>query len=324
MTNETLGPADKIINTILAYTGHLFHGRPGIVVPDTTAVTGVKWSPVTHKVEDGKKIVYRLDKVRGKSVKTRIGEILSRIGSGSTKFSELPTGIRDASVFGVVTALDFQRSLLPKRDIDPIQFFQKNANAVASTAVSPYKISELAFGWTTANIKPDTIEEVLRSFKIDGGWPAIQSIARRCNLGVLPLKEAFKISCERRHMAAHQANAITEATELENFMIEALAIAIGIDLLLSRALRLLIDADSNYLSNKQKLPANSIKIRILEQRADNKWHDKLEGNIRATEVSGDFNNLLRAARTRAKERSEAVVVLGPRSLPMRWYTPYVD
>jgi len=70
---EKLGPAERIINAILAYSDHMVHNRPGVVVPDPTSVTGVKWSPVTHKVEEGQKIVYRLDKVGKKTNKVRIG-----------------------------------------------------------------------------------------------------------------------------------------------------------------------------------------------------------------------------------------------------------
>lgn len=77
MTNqdvkENLGPAEMVINTLLNITQHMYHGRPGFVVKDTKSATGVRWSPVTHKVEDGKKVVYSLSKVGRKTVKTRVG-----------------------------------------------------------------------------------------------------------------------------------------------------------------------------------------------------------------------------------------------------------
>ena len=72
---EKLGPAERIINTILAYSDHAVHNRPGMTVPDATSVTGVKWSPVTHKVEEGQKIVYRLDKVGKKTNKVKVGAL---------------------------------------------------------------------------------------------------------------------------------------------------------------------------------------------------------------------------------------------------------
>ena len=70
---EALGPADTIIQSLLAYSDHLYHGRPGVVVPDARATTGVRWDPVTHKEEDGTKVVYRLGKVGKKQTRIRIG-----------------------------------------------------------------------------------------------------------------------------------------------------------------------------------------------------------------------------------------------------------
>lgn len=75
MTNnrENLGPAEKIIQSVLTYTDHLYHGRPGLVVPDARTNIGVRWEPVTHKVENDQKIVYRLGKAGKKKIETRVG-----------------------------------------------------------------------------------------------------------------------------------------------------------------------------------------------------------------------------------------------------------
>ncbi len=55
---ENLGPAERIINSLLTYTDH--HNRPGVVVKDARFAVGVRWDPVTHKVENDEKVVYRL------------------------------------------------------------------------------------------------------------------------------------------------------------------------------------------------------------------------------------------------------------------------
>ena len=70
---EALGPAERVIQTLLAYSDHLVHNRPGLIVTDATAPIGVKWSPVTHKVEGADKVVYQLVKQGKKSVRTRAG-----------------------------------------------------------------------------------------------------------------------------------------------------------------------------------------------------------------------------------------------------------
>lgn len=73
MTNENLGPAERIINTLLTFSDHMVHNRPGILVPDTTSNVGLKWSPVTYKEENGEKIVYKHSKVGRKNVLTKVG-----------------------------------------------------------------------------------------------------------------------------------------------------------------------------------------------------------------------------------------------------------
>lgn len=70
---EALGPAEKIINTLVDNIDHMVHNRPGIVTQDRRVNVGVRWSPVTHKKEGGQSVVYRLDKVGNKTRRTRIG-----------------------------------------------------------------------------------------------------------------------------------------------------------------------------------------------------------------------------------------------------------
>lgn len=75
MDKENLGPAERIIQTLLGYTDHAVHNRPGVVVADNRFNVGVRWEPVTHKEEGDpkQKVVYRLSKQGKKSVRTRLG-----------------------------------------------------------------------------------------------------------------------------------------------------------------------------------------------------------------------------------------------------------
>lgn len=81
MANENLGPAERIIQTLLTYQDHLVHNRPGVVTPDPTSPAGVKWAfgkprteGVTGKDDPNKhRVVYTLAKVGKKTVRQRIG-----------------------------------------------------------------------------------------------------------------------------------------------------------------------------------------------------------------------------------------------------------
>ena len=60
---ESLGPAERIIQSLLSYTDHAVHNRPGALFQDGRTKIGVRWEPVTHKVnDDGTKTVYKLVK----------------------------------------------------------------------------------------------------------------------------------------------------------------------------------------------------------------------------------------------------------------------
>lgn len=70
---ETLGPAEKILQTLLTFTDHAVHNRQGYLTKDNRFNIGVKWHPATHKNENNQTVIYKLDKVGKKSVNVRIG-----------------------------------------------------------------------------------------------------------------------------------------------------------------------------------------------------------------------------------------------------------
>jgi len=71
--NENLGAAERIIQTLLAFSDHVVHNRPGVVVPDARTKVGVRWDPVTHEEKDGVKTVYKLLKQGKKNVRVPVG-----------------------------------------------------------------------------------------------------------------------------------------------------------------------------------------------------------------------------------------------------------
>jgi hypothetical protein len=73
---ENLGPAERILQTLLTHADHLVHNRPGMIVSDTKAATGVRWIPATWKQEGHQRVVYQRNK-RGRDL--RVG-VLSPIG----------------------------------------------------------------------------------------------------------------------------------------------------------------------------------------------------------------------------------------------------
>jgi hypothetical protein len=72
---ENLGPAERIIQTLLTFTDHMVHNRPGIVTADNRFNVGVRWEPVTYKEDGDKKVVFKLVKQGKKSQRVEIGTL---------------------------------------------------------------------------------------------------------------------------------------------------------------------------------------------------------------------------------------------------------
>lgn len=72
---EALGPAERIINMLLTFSDHLYHNRPGLVRPDATKATGVRWDWATYKTEEGVKVAYLKKKQGRKTVLQRVGTL---------------------------------------------------------------------------------------------------------------------------------------------------------------------------------------------------------------------------------------------------------
>lgn len=70
---ESLGPADTILNTLLTYTDHTVHNRPGAVRPDASQAAGTRWVPVVYREEERQKVVYRLRSAKGGRSRERLG-----------------------------------------------------------------------------------------------------------------------------------------------------------------------------------------------------------------------------------------------------------
>jgi len=69
---ESLGPAERIIDTLLTFSDHMVHNRPGVVTPDRSQPHGVRWAPATYKTVDGQRVYFRLDRRGKKTIETRL------------------------------------------------------------------------------------------------------------------------------------------------------------------------------------------------------------------------------------------------------------
>ncbi len=59
---ENLGPAERILQTLLNATDHIVHHRPGMMVVNRRAPFGYSWKSVTWRQEGSRKVVYRMER----------------------------------------------------------------------------------------------------------------------------------------------------------------------------------------------------------------------------------------------------------------------
>ncbi len=107
---ENLGPADRIIQSLLTFTDHGWHNRPGMISSDARTNIGIKWVPVTHAVEDGVKIIYRLDKSGKTTTKTKLG-VLNTVNQNIMDGLKVIGQYREAGIYPEVVTWFYQQAV---------------------------------------------------------------------------------------------------------------------------------------------------------------------------------------------------------------------
>jgi hypothetical protein len=258
-------------------------------------------------------------------IKERTAEITQQVGNGVTAFADLPHALRVAATAGVTKALNFQSKLLDRRSNDYFAHYQTHSEMIASTKQSRFRISPFAFGYDQPNLNAEAVKNILTSFHIKDPWNAIRAVSIQTGVGIPALKETFENAMYRRHKAAHNADTDIELSDLSAFATEIRGIALSIDLLLSLALRKMLDGEHGFLDGSDKITSDMIDLRVISFDSSTKmWREVVSGKKRATARNKDFETLKVDCFKRARPRQQGVVVHNARGLPKEWYTPYVD
>ncbi len=256
-------------------------------------------------------------------LKSRTSEVLTTIGNGYAKFADLPDRIKDAATIGALKAVNFHANIVKHRGDDVLAFIQHEAGLIASTTQPSFQISGFSLGWNKSNLSDADINEILGAFQIKNGWGEIARIAHKVGLGIPSLQGSFKNAALRRHAAAHVAHTESEVIDLQDFRREALAIALGFDILLSRCLRLILDTNKEYLSGKSDTVTSRGSILFADSIANQKWRVVKEGNKRANRRFQDLDSLMNYCMTHARENFQSVVFRDISSIPYEWHTPFL-
>jgi hypothetical protein len=255
-------------------------------------------------------------------LKARVAEVFDAVGNTTFAFGQLPEGLREFATVRALNGLPARMLMEKRAGNDPMPFGQTHAGIVASTKTGNYTLSSLGFG-LYSNLGVDEIGSVLRASQIDKPWEQMNALAQRIGSGVLSCEQAYKNAASRRHRAAHTPSAAVTTSDLTSYSREALAIAIGFDLLMSRALRYLQARDMNYCSKTFKFVAASIPIRFVRQQSPSKWKSLREAGAKASRTGSSFNVIHSWTEVTAKKSGDAVVVQDIAGAPISWSFPIV-
>ncbi|CAK1694489.1 RiboL-PSP-HEPN domain-containing protein [Vibrio crassostreae] len=250
-------------------------------------------------------------------IKQRSSEVMSVIGTTTVPFSSLPEKLQNASTYEAVKALSFQLQQREKTDKTP--YIQHHASKIASTTTSSFALSEHTFGYDQSNVTSETIKKTLACMNVNNPWLQMTRIASRLSLTGLPLEETFRSASKRRHRAAHVAAADTPQSDIQQFVLEAFAIAIAFDLLISKALSKLSSGEANYLNGTAKVNAEDLSFRTVKfVQSDGYWKEFREGTQRARKRGLSVDDVGPTAQLRAQANSEAYIEYRADGIISRW------
>ena len=250
-------------------------------------------------------------------LRSRLGEVLSRIGESGLPFDRLPAGLQEVTTIGAVKALAYQGDLRKTNGEDFMSFLQTECSLTASTATSAYRLSRYSMGWERPNLGDAEIRKILKAFKVKGGWDNFDSLSRRVGLGSLPTIEAYRQALKRRNLAAHAASADTELAHLKDFLPIAFGVAIAFDSLVSHCLRRILDHETQYLRDDTRVNESDIKFRFIDDHG-RVWKERKEGTTRATKIASNKADLISHCMANAHSRDDVVVIRNARSQPIDW------
>ncbi|WP_262851537.1 hypothetical protein [Mumia quercus] len=197
---------------------------------------------------------------------------------------------------------------------------QDEADAIASTARNPYGFSGVMFGYDRSNLSPANLKDFLEVVGVGGDpWRHLTMIASRVGLGGLPLKDGATNGYQLRNSCAHDAGSQVTPQQIEDFLRDSLATALGFDALVSRAGRLLHEGNVIDLGRARKLLDTDIKFRFLDPHPKG-WREVKEGGVHAAAIHRASEPDMAACLARARANYEVVVRRDARSWPTDWTT----
>jgi hypothetical protein len=249
-------------------------------------------------------------------LRVRTAELLACVSRTVLRFDLLPNELQRAATAEAMRAAYEQSKLLRKRGDDPLPMLQQTATEVASTSGSTLVLSKYGLGYSGMNLAADDVAAILRSLQVADVWGEIDAIAGRCGATSVSLGAAYLNGHRRRNSAAHDPVANIPPTDVDAFCNEAFSIALGFDILGSRAAKMLRMGDSQIMSGRARL-SRLIEIRFLQERSSG-FAERREGARRATRVTTGLEEAWKLAVASSTPSGDPIVLCDKVGRPVDW------
>lgn len=251
-------------------------------------------------------------------IKNRVGEILKKVGSSNVPFSSLPQKLQETATTGALKGIQVRAQNLRNDLENHLEFIQNETLCVSSTKNSVYEISAYSLGWDKSNISEKDVSDYLNIFNVDGGWDAIREISSSINISLVSPNQIFRNAAQRRHKAAHDATADSLFNDLKNYVSQSKVIALGIDALLSKSLKHIMNNNTTFLIGRDKTKSNQLVFRFLNEDGG-KWKEYSRNISRAVRVKAIYGEIFPECLTRSRTNNEILIVKSSSNQIINWY-----
>lgn len=248
-------------------------------------------------------------------IKERTGEILGGISTSTIAFNLLSPKIQQATTFNAMKSILQRANNMKRGNEDWLSFIQDEAKNIASSANFPFSLSKFSLGWDKSNLSTDDISDFMKTFNVQGGWNIIQQLTAKANATLTSPETVFTNAAQRRHKAAHNTNANSLYSDLEDFSKDVKSLAFAYDVLISKGLQHIIN------SNPMPVTLDTINFRFLIKDG-RVWKEFNATSNRASRSDRNYNRLLSKIRIRANARNEVLVIKKNLREIDKWLIPY--
>jgi len=254
-------------------------------------------------------------------LRVRTGEIVGAVDPNRVLFSELPESLREAALLHASHALHTQANRARRRDEDGLVFIQNHVGAIASSTSPAFQLSPLLFAHVNSNLSTEEIKNFMAAVGIRDPWGSMARLGSRVGLGAPALRDAFWDSTHRRHASAHDPTASVTTSHLTNFAREALAVALGFDILVTLSVLHIQRKNPRLLAGEKAIDDQFVTIRTVQPDGTAFVH-MLEHRTTAVGRDTDSGRLTAAAIIAGAATDNPVVIVGGNGLPADWHTPF--